>query len=71
MVRIINKTRSWEKVIQHLSEIDARYIVRRIKKSPFLYILDKQTKKQFALKGIRAYDNMPEVGKVAELITEQ
>ena len=70
MVRRINKTRSWENVIQHLSEIDARYIVRRIKKSPFLYILDKPTKKQFVLKGIRAYDNMPEVEKVVELITE-
>ena len=70
MVRRTNKTRSWETVIQHLTEINARYIVRRIKKSPYLYILDKQTKKQFVLKGIGAYDNMPEVEKIVDLIIE-
>ena len=44
--------------------------MRRIKKSPYLYILDKQTKKQFVLKGIGAYDNMPEVEKIVDLIIE-
>ena len=70
MVRRISKLRSWESAIQHLTEINARYIVRRIKKSPYLYILDKHTKKQFVLKGIGAYDNMPEVWKVVDLIIE-
>ena len=70
MVRRISKLRSWEAAIQHLTEINARYIVRRIKKSPYLYILDKHTKKQFVLKGIGAYDNMPEVWKVVDLIIE-
>jgi len=70
MVRRISKLRSWEAAIQHLTEINARYIVRRIKKSPYLYILDKHTKKQFVLKGIGAYDNMPEVWEIVELITE-
>ena len=37
------KTRNWEDVIDFLVDIDARYMVRRYTKSPFLSIRDKQS----------------------------
>ena len=70
MAKRILKIRSWDDVIQHLIDVDARYMLRRFKKSPFLQIRDKHTKKEFSLKAIRAFDNMPQVGKVADLIIE-
>jgi len=62
--------RSWEAAIEELKEINSRYMLRREKKTPWLQIIDKQTKKQFSLKPIRGHDNMPEVWKIVELITE-
>ena len=47
------KTRTWEDVINFLVDIDARYMVLRYKKTPFLCIRDKQTKKQFSLKPVK------------------
>jgi len=70
MARRFQKQRSWDDVIQHLKDVDARYMVRRFKKSPYLQIRDKQTKKEFSLKAIAAFDNMPEVSQVVDLITE-
>ena len=45
-------------------------MIRREKKTPWLQIIDKQTKKQFSVKPIRGHDNMPEVWKIVELITD-
>jgi len=42
-------------------DIDARYMIRRYKKSPFLNIRDKQTDKQYSLKPIKAYENIDQV----------
>ena len=70
MAKRILKIRSWDDVIQHLIDVDARYMLRRFKKSPYLQIRDKQTKKEFSLKAIRSYDNMPQVAKVADLIID-
>ena len=49
-------------------DIDARYMIRRYKKSPFLSIRDKQTDKQYSLKPIKAYENIDQVLAVARLI---
>ena len=49
-------------------DIDARYMIRRYKKSPFLNIRDKQTDKQYSLKPIKAYENIDQVLAVARLI---
>ena len=62
--------RSWKAAIEELKEINSRYMLRREKKTPWLQIIDKQTKKQFSLKPIRGHDNMPEVWEIVELITE-
>ena len=48
MLRSLKKTRSWEDVIDFLVDIDARYMLRRNKNTPFLCIRDKKTKKQFS-----------------------
>ena len=63
-----NRFKSWEAAIQELKEINSRYMLRREKKTPWLQIIDKQTKQQFSLKPIRGHDNMPEVWKIVELI---
>jgi len=70
MAKRIIRPKSWEDLIQHLINVDARYMVRRFKKSPYLQIRDKQTKQEFSLKAIRSYDNMPEVEKIVDLIIE-
>ena len=49
-------------------DIDARYMIRRYKKSPFLSIRDKQTDKQYSLKPVKAYENIDQVLAVARLI---
>ena len=49
-------------------DIDARYMVRRNKNTIFLCVRDKQTKKQFSLKPIKAYENIDQVLTVARLI---
>ena len=53
MLRSRKKTRTWDDVIDFLVDIDARYMLRRNKNTPFLCIRDKQTKKQFSLKYFR------------------
>ena len=68
MIRSLRKTRTWEDVIDFLMDIDARYMIRRYKKSPFLSIRDKQTDKQYSLKPIKAYENIDQVLAVARLI---
>ena len=45
-----NRFKSWEAAVQELKEINSRYMLRREKKTPWLQIIDKQTKKQFSLK---------------------
>ena len=62
------KTRTWEDVINFLVDIDARYMLRRNKNTPFLCIRDKQTKKQFSLKPVKAFENIDQVLAVARLI---
>ena len=62
------KTRTWEDVINFLVDIDARYMVHRYTKSPFLSIRDKQTDKQYSLKPVKAYENIDQVLAVARLI---
>ena len=64
------KTRTWEDVINFLVDIDARYMVRRYTKSPFLSIRDKQTDKQYLLKPVKAYENIEQVLAVARLIEQ-
>ena len=49
-------------------DIDARYMVRRYTKSPFLSIRDKQTKKQYSLKPIKAFENIGQILSVSRLI---
>ena len=49
-------------------DIDARYMIRRYKKSPFLSIRDKQTDKHYSLKPIKAYENIDQVLIFARLI---
>ena len=68
MIRSRRKTRTWEDIIDFLMDIDARYMIRRYKKSPFLSIRDKQTDKQYSLKPIKAYENIDQVLAVARLI---
>ena len=62
------KTRTWEDVINFLVDIDARYMLRRNKNTPFLCIRDKQTKKQFSLKPVKAFENIDRVLAVTRLI---
>ena len=62
------KPKSWDDIISDLIIKDTRFIVRRKAKRAYLYIRDKFTNKEFSLNPIRAFDNMPEVCKVAELI---
>tara|TARA_X000000950_G_scaffold249838_1_gene310022 strand:- start:97 stop:549 length:453 start_codon:yes stop_codon:yes gene_type:complete len=64
MTRSRRKTRTWEDVIDFLVDIEARYMVRRYKKSPFLSIRDKQ----YSLKPVKAYENIDQVLAVAKLI---
>ena len=49
-------------------DIDARYMLRRNKNTIFLCVRDKQTKKQFSLKPVKAYENIDQVLAVARLI---
>ena len=67
MNRSRKKIRSWDDIVAYLMDIDSRYMVRRYTKSPFLSIRDKQTKKQYSLKPIKAFD-IDLVMKVARLI---
>ena len=68
MKRSRNKIRDWDDVVGFLMDIDARYMVRRYTKSPFLSIRDKQTKKQYSLKPIKAFENIDQILSVARLI---
>jgi len=68
MNRSRRKTRTWEDVIDFLMDIDARYMLRRNKNTIFLCVRDKQTKKQFSLKPVKAYENIDQVLAVARLI---
>ena len=68
MNRSLRKTRTWEDVIDFLIDIDARYMLRRNKNTIFLCVRDKQTKKQFSLKPVKAYENIEQVLAVARLI---
>ena len=68
MKRSRNKIRDWDDVVGFLMDIDARYMVRRYTKSPFLSIRDKQTKKQYSLKPIKAFKNIDGILAVARLI---
>tara|TARA_R100001163_G_scaffold11802_1_gene10870 strand:- start:1260 stop:2519 length:1260 start_codon:yes stop_codon:yes gene_type:complete len=43
-------------------------MIRRREKSPYLQIIDKQTKKRFSLKPIEAWENLSEILRVHELI---
>ena len=49
-------------------DIDARYMVRRNTNTPFLNVRDKQTKKQFSLKPIKAFKNIDQILLVSRLI---
>ena len=68
MPRKTIKPQSWDDCIQKLINNDSRYMIRRSKKTPYLSIRDSLKNKEFSLNPIRAFDNMPEVCKVAELI---
>tara|TARA_Y100000994_G_C15279485_1_gene270605 strand:+ start:194 stop:499 length:306 start_codon:yes stop_codon:yes gene_type:complete len=68
MNRSRRKTKNWEDVIYSLMDIDARYMLRRNKNTPFLCIRDKQTKKQISLKPIKAYENIDQILSDARLI---
>ena len=62
------KLRNWKDVVEDLVVQKSRYMIRRREKSPYLQIIDKQTKKRFSLKPIEAWENLSEVLKVHELI---
>ena len=68
MNRIRRKTRKWEDVIEYLVDIDARYMLRRTQKTPFLNVRDKETGKQFSLKPVKAWENIDQVFAVVRLI---
>mgnify|MGYP003147764899 FL=1 len=63
-----SKLRKWEDVVQDLVLQKSRYMIRRREKSTYLQIIDKQTKKRFSLTPIQAWENMPDVLRVHELI---
>ena len=63
-----SKLRKWEDVVQDLVLQKSRYMIRRREKSTYLQIIDKQTKKRFSLAPIQAWENMPDVLRVHELI---
>ena len=44
------KIRTWDDVIDHLMDINARHMVRKDSKSPYLCVKDKITKKQVSLR---------------------
>ena len=62
--------KKWETIVNELKQLQTRYMVRREKKTPWLQIFDKQTRKQFSLKPIPGWDNMLEINKVADFIAE-
>lgn len=62
--------KKWETIVNELKQLQTRYMVRREKKTPWLQIFDKQERKQFSLKPIAGWDNMPEINKVADFIAE-
>ena len=64
------KPKSWDDIINELINKNTRFIVRRKSNRPYLLIRDKFTNKEFSLQPIRAFDNMPEVQKVAEVIAK-
>ena len=68
MNRSHRETRTWEDVINFLVDIDARYMLRRNTNTPYLCIRDKETKKQFSLKPLKAFENIDQVLAVARLI---
>jgi len=63
-----SKLRKWEDVVQDLVLQKSRYMIRRREKSTYLQIIDKQTKKRFSLAPIQAWENMPDVLRIHELI---
>ena len=68
MNRSRRKAKHWQDVIDFLMDIDARYMLRRNTNTPFLNVRDKQTKKQFSLKPIKAYENIDQILSVTKLI---
>ena len=65
-----SKLRKWEDVVQDLVLQKSRYMIRRREKSTYLQIIDKQTKKRFSLAPIQAWENMPDVLRIHELILD-
>ena len=57
--------KKWETIVNELKQLQTRYMVRREKKTPWLQIFDKQERKQFSLKPIPGWDNMPEINKLS------
>ena len=62
--------KKWETIVNELKQLQTRYMIRREKKTPWLQIFDKQERKQFSLKPIAGWDNMPEINKIADFIAE-
>jgi len=63
-----SKLRKWTDVVEDLVVQKTRYMIRRREKSPYLQIIDKHTKKRFSLAPINAWENLPDVLRVHELI---
>ena len=61
------KIRTWDDVIDHLMDINARHMVRKDSKSPYLCVKDKITKKQVSLRPL-IHSNIDQVIKVEKLI---
>lgn len=62
------KPKSWNEIVSDLINLESRYMIRRSKKTPFLSIKDKLKNKEFSLRPIRAYENMPEIQQIALVI---
>ena len=65
-----SKLRKWEDVVHDLVLQKSRYIIHRRKTSPFIQIVDKQSKKRFSIAPIQAWENMPDVLRIHELILD-
>ena len=64
------KIKSWDDVVTDLAQANTRFMLVRRKKSPYLQIIERKSKKQFSLAPIYAWDNQPEILRVFEFIIE-
>ena len=64
------KIKSWDDLVTDLAQANTRFMLVRRKKSPYLQIIERKSKKQFSLAPIYAWDNQPEILRVFEFIIE-